>query len=123
MAQLHITRAQKQRKEVLYWSAESPFRDEEGLSVKAHEAGWCQKEECTKRGSVLKTNKCMKKMMAKVIISGDDGKKHVVTMFNDIVSKVIDGISGDGQSVKLLMANIHKFSIDARDAVFLVQKQ
>ena len=79
--------------------------------------------ECTKCGSVLKTNKCMKKMMAKVIISGDNGKKHVVTMFNDIVSKVIDSISGDGQSVKLLMANIHKFSIDARDAMFLVQKQ
>ena len=77
--------------------------------------------ESTKCGSVSKTNKCMKKMMAKVIISGEDGKKNVVTMFN-IVSKVIDSISGDGLSVKLLMANIHKFSNDA-DVVFSVQKQ
>ena len=79
--------------------------------------------ECTKCRSVLKMNKCMKMMMAKVIISGEDGKKHVVIMFNHIVSKVIDGISGDGLSVKLLMANIHKFSIDERDVMFSVQKQ
>jgi len=77
--------------------------------------------ECTKCGSVLKTNKCMKMMMAKVIISGEDEKKNVVTMFNHIVSKVIDGISGDGLSVKLLMANIHKFSIDERDVVFCTE--
>lgn len=77
---------------------------------------------CSKCGSVLEMNKCIKEMMAKVIISGEDGKKHTVTMFNEIISKMIGGVGGDGLSVKLLMANVHKFHINVRDVVFSVQK-
>lgn len=78
--------------------------------------------ECSKCGSVLEMNKCIKEMMAKVIISGEDGKKHTVTMFNEIISKMIGGAGGDGLSVKLLMANVHQFHINGRDVVFSVQK-
>ena len=52
--------------------------------------------ECTKCGSIVKICKCKKMVLATVIVSGEDGRKHVVTMFNDIVLQVIEGVDGDG---------------------------
>ena len=43
-------------------------------------------------------------------------------MFSKTMSKVANGVSGDGLAVRLLMAGAHKFNIDGQD-VFSVQKQ
>ena len=79
--------------------------------------------ECPKCGSLVKTMKCMKKMMAKVVISGDDGEEHTVTMFNEIIVTLIDGVAGDGPVMKLLMAERHQFTIDGHNVVLLVKEE
>ena len=61
--------------------------------------------------------------MEKVIISGDDGVEHTVTMFNEIIVKLIDGVTGDGLAMKLLMAERHQFTFDSRNVVLLVKKE
>ena len=78
--------------------------------------------ECMKCGMVLKM-KCKKMVMAKVVVSGEDGKSNVLTMFNETVLKMIEGVDGKDLAMKLLMAEPHKFNIDARDVVFSILKQ
>ena len=72
--------------------------------------------ECMKCRSIVK-------VMAKVVVGGDDGKQCVVTMFNDNVLKMIKNVDGDGLAMILLMAGIHKSYMDARDVVYSIQKK
>ena len=60
--------------------------------------------ECTKCGIVVKTKKCKKMVMAKVVVSGEDGRSNVLTMFNEMVLKMIKGVDGKDLAMKLLMA-------------------
>ena len=71
----------------------------------------------------MKIQKCEKKVMAKMVVVGDDGKQCVVTMFNDNVLKMIKNVDGDGLAMKLPMAGIHKFHMDTRDVVYSIQKK
>lgn len=50
---------------------------------------------------------------------GRDGQQHVLTMFDEVVHKVIDGVSG-GLVMKLLRMSTLKLYFDKRDIVFLV---
>ena len=50
--------------------------------------------EWSKCGTVVKMAKCCKLSTARVVVGGKDGKAHILTMFNDVVNIVIDGVSG-----------------------------
>lgn len=50
---------------------------------------------CSKCGMMQKMKKCRMMMTARVIVSGVDGKSYVLTMFDEVISEVIDGVSGD----------------------------
>ena len=73
--------------------------------------------ECSKCGLLMKSAKCTKSVMAKVVVSGEDAKEHTLTMFDEVVRKVIDGASG-GLAMKLLEAHPMKLYVDKRDIVF-----
>ena len=71
--------------------------------------------ECSNCGLLMKSAKCTKSVMAKVVVSGKDGKEHTLTMFDEVVRKVIDGASGEGLAMKLLEARPMKLYVDKRD--------
>ena len=48
--------------------------------------------ECMKRGMVMKLKKCKKFLIARVSVDGSDGKWHTLTMFNNVIMKIVDGI-------------------------------
>ncbi len=64
--------------------------------------------ECSKCGLVMKLSKCPNASMVKVLIGGQD---RVVTMFEGVISKVVDGVSGKNLTMKLLGAPALKFFV------------
>ena len=44
-------------------------------------------------------------------------------MFNEIIVKLIDGVTGDGLAMKLLMTERHQLTFDSRNVVLLVKKE
>ena len=71
----------------------------------------------------MKIQKCTKKVMAKVVIRGEDERRHVVMMFNDNVLKMIEDVDRNGLAMKLLMAELHRFCTGACDVVFSFQEK
>ena len=65
--------------------------------------------ECSKCGTMMKRKRCMKSQTAKVSVISRDGKSHMVTIFNDVITDII----GDNPNVKraLLMADTVKFTL------------
>ena len=78
--------------------------------------------ECTKCGMIMKTAKCKMMPMVKVVVCEQDGKQHVVTIFEEVLVQIVDGVSGDSTTMKLLNAPTHKFLVDNRDIVYSAQK-
>ena len=78
--------------------------------------------ECMKCGMLMKLSKCGKFLTARVSVDGLDGKKYMLTMFNDIIRKIVDGVDGADVKRKLLAAPSLRFSIDRGDVVYSVQK-
>lgn len=75
--------------------------------------------ECSRYKMVMKIAKCSSGSMAKVLI-GD--KEEPATMFENVIAKIVDGVTGDGLSMKLLCAPGCKYCIDHRGIVYAVQK-
>ena len=76
--------------------------------------------ECSKCGMMQKIKKCRKLMTAKVIVSTVDGKSHVLTMFDEVVTSLIDGVSGESLDLKLLAVPVKRFHVDRKDVVYSV---
>ena len=61
--------------------------------------------------------------MAKVIVSDNLGNKHTLTIFQPILSHIIDSIPGkNDMETKLLMAPKLKFRITSNKVVFAVEQ-
>lgn len=78
--------------------------------------------ECTKCGMIMKVTKCTKFMTARVSVGGRDGKVHTLTMFDSVVSKIIDGVGGGDVKRKLLAAPACRFLVDKGCVVYSVNK-
>ena len=78
--------------------------------------------ECVKCGMLVKMVKCGKSLVVKVVLGGRDKKCYEVTMFDEVVHNVVDGVSGTSVEKKLLAAPEHRFNIDRKDVVYCVQK-
>ena len=70
--------------------------------------------ECSRCKMAMKIAKCSFESMAK--------KEGPVTMFESVISKIVDGVTGDNLSMKLLCAPECKYCIDYRGIVYAVQK-
>ena len=78
--------------------------------------------ECTKCGMIMKVTKRTKFMTARVSVGGRDGKVHTLTMFDSVVSKIIDGVGGGDVKRKLLAAPACRFLVDKGCVVYSVNK-
>ena len=77
--------------------------------------------ECGKCGMKLKLKKCKKLTTAHVTVTGEDGKVHVLMMFNDVLIKVVGEGVGDVKRA-LLSTGVFKFCVDKGDIVYSVQE-
>ena len=77
--------------------------------------------ECTKCGLLVKMEKSKRLMTAQVTVSGNDGKVYSLTMFNNVISSIIDGIDG-GSIERKLFAPTLRLSGDEGDVVYSAQK-
>ena len=68
---------------------------------------------------VMKIANCSFSSMAKVLIGDKEGP---VTMFESVISKIINGVTSDKLPMKLLCAPKCKYCIDYRNIVYAVQK-
>ena len=78
--------------------------------------------ECMKCGMMMKVSKCKKFVTARVSVGGWDGKVHTLTMFNSVISDIIEGVNGVDLKRKLLAAPAFRFNADKGDVVYSVQK-
>ena len=76
--------------------------------------------QCSKCNAVFKMSKCSVTITAKVIITDEKGKDHPVTIFEPILSKVVEGVNGDSLATKLVLAPAFVYKINKRDVVFSV---
>lgn len=76
--------------------------------------------QCSKCNAVFKMSKCAVTITAKVIITDEKGKDHPVTIFEPILSKVVEGVNGDSLATKLVLAPAFVYKINKRDVVFSV---
>ena len=74
--------------------------------------------ECTKYGTVMKCHKCKTCCTAKVSVTATDGKIHSLTLFNDIIVKIV----GTDIRKDLLMAPPMKCRVDSSNVVYSIQK-
>ena len=78
--------------------------------------------ECMKCGMVMKVSKCKKFVTARVSVGGWDGKVHTLTMFNSVISSIVEGVNRANLKRKLLAAPAFRFNADKGDVVYSVQK-
>ena len=78
--------------------------------------------ECMKCGMVMKVSKCKKFVTARVSVGGRDGKVHTPTMFNSVISSIVEGVNRANLKRKLLAAPAFRFNADKGDVVYSVQK-
>ena len=69
----------------------------------------------------VKVGKCKKVAMAKVMVCGKE-KNYTLTMFNDMISIVIEGVDGETVEMRLLAAPASCFNVDSRDVVYSVRR-
>ena len=60
--------------------------------------------ECMKCGMVMKVSKRNKFVTARVSVGGRDRKVRTLTMFNSVISSIIEGVNGADLKRKLLAA-------------------
>ncbi len=78
--------------------------------------------DCSKCGMMLKTQLGSTKMIAKVVMRAVSNKKiYNITMFEEIISKIVDGAEGkDNIRKRLLLSPQAVYSIDKRNICFAV---
>ena len=59
---------------------------------------------------------------AQVSMDGNDGKRYTLTMFNNIITEIVDGVSGSDLRRRLMSAPVMRFSVDNGDVVYSVKK-
>ena len=79
----------------------------------------CSKSTCAAK---TKVSKCNRSSIAKVVIKDNEGFEYKVTVFDNVLSTIIEGINGDSLDEKLLFAPPMKFSFDSRNVVVSVTK-
>ena len=79
----------------------------------------CAKSTC---GAKTKVLKCNRSSMAKVVIKDNEGFEYKVTIFDNVLSTIIEGINEDSLDEKLLFAPPMKYSFDSRNVVVSVTK-
>ena len=78
--------------------------------------------ECTKCGVIMKVTKCSKFLTARVSVGDQDDKVHTLTMFDSVVSKIIDGVGGGDVKRKMLAEPACRFLVDKRCVVYYANK-
>ena len=76
--------------------------------------------QCTKCDAMMKTKKCETATTAKVILDCDENR--TVTMFTNVITKLITGINGHSTATKLLNVPPHNFTVAANNIVYNVTK-
>lgn len=77
--------------------------------------------ECTKCGMRQKLSKCGKSIAVQFIVEDEKKRKLRVCAFNDVITEMVSGISGECLSDKLLSTPKMKFIINTKDVVSSVE--
>ncbi len=73
---------------------------------------------CTKCQAVSRINKCPLASVAKVIVTDKRNNDHTITLFEPVLSQLIDGVAGNDLPQKLLMTPAFNFSVSSKGVVF-----
>ena len=76
--------------------------------------------ECLKYNMMMKCSRCKKLMTARVCVTGEDGKMHTLTMFDNIIQKIISDHNTQDIKRALLDAPEHRFNLDKGDVVYSI---
>ena len=69
---------------------------------------------------MMKASKCDQSCTAKITVSGNE--ERVLTLFSNMVSKIVDEIEGPSISLRLLAAPVHSFSVGDNNIVYAVKR-
>ena len=81
--------------------------------------------ECGKCSMLLKLDKCNMASLAKIVVITESGTMHTITMFNDMITKLIEDVPSTTDTtlaMKILSAGPHQYFIDHRNVVCAIQK-
>lgn len=77
--------------------------------------------ECSKCSVVMKLSLCSQSKSAKFIVMMFSGRDFTLFAFEPILSQIVDGVSGDSLSVKLLNSPCKSYWYNDRHVIFSVQ--
>ena len=80
--------------------------------------------ECSKCSAVMKMAYCEETKLAKFVVMDDSsGRETTLSAFEPVLSRIVDGVSGDNLSIKLLKAPSKVFQFNDRNVVYSVQEK
>ena len=116
----------EQSRSIVIGDIDSVISEEDYVSCKTCKSKLQQIDEivgqCPKCDTLTKISKCPKVCTAKVIVGDKDGKDHILTIFDPLLSTIVDGISGTSLGMKLLNVPTYKFFFDTRGIIFAANK-
>ena len=76
--------------------------------------------ECSKCGAMMKVLHCGKNKAAKFVVTEDNGREVTLSVFEPVLSKIVDGVSGSSLARKLMMCQPKVYRYNDRNVVFSV---
>ena len=76
---------------------------------------------CTKCSAVMRVAFCEESKSAKFIVTQENGRDTTLSAFEPVLSRIVDGVSGQDLGRKLLSAPSKMFRYNDRNVVFSVQ--
>ena len=77
--------------------------------------------ECTKCGALMRISLCEKMQAAKFVVTDEREREVVLSAFNPILSRIVDGISGVSLSRKLMKVPKKVYRCNVNKVVFSVK--
>ena len=71
----------------------------------------------------MKTSCCGQSKSAKFVVTEESGREATLSVFEPVLSRIVDGVDGRNLSTKLLMASPKLFRFNDRKVVFSIQEK
>lgn len=78
---------------------------------------------CTKCSATMKIAYCKESKSAKFIVTQESGRDTTLSAFEPVLSRIVDGVSGQDLCTKLLSVSHKVFHFNDRNIVFSVQEK
>lgn len=79
--------------------------------------------ECTKCSCMMKISCCGQSKSAKFIVKEESGRETTLSVFEPVLSRIVDGVDGRNLSTKLLKAPPKLYRFNDRNVVFSIQEK